>query len=67
MVKTKELALGLRRIRGTIGRGGNRVGRASNVDGGPLTCPEESIDGDEFRFRIPDGVRFESSKPHEVK
>jgi len=35
------------------------VGRAVDAPGGTRVCPEETIDGDAFRFRIPDGLRFE--------
>jgi hypothetical protein len=38
------------------------IGKASYVAGGSLDCPEERIDGDEFAFRVPDGLRFEKGE-----
>jgi hypothetical protein len=35
------------------------VGKATYVPGGSFDCPEEKIEGDEFWFRIPDGLRFD--------
>ena len=43
------------------------VGKASVVDSGTYECPSESIDGNEFKFGIPNGIRFDSSNPTKAK
>jgi hypothetical protein len=35
------------------------VGRAVDAPSGTRVCPQETTDGDAFRFKVPDGLRFE--------
>jgi hypothetical protein len=34
------------------------VGRVVDAPSGSRICPEEVIDGDAFRFKVPDGLSF---------
>jgi hypothetical protein len=38
------------------------VGTVVNAPSGTRVCPQETIDGDAFRFKVPDGLRFEKKE-----
>jgi len=43
------------------------VGKVTTLSTGTYECPSESIDGNQFKFGVPDGIRFESSNPTKAK